>query len=138
MKELFDFIKYFIKIKFIRKNLGLCIFLLEWSTILTGLGFTVLGIGCIAWSMFSIWEQHQYYPGVDLQLNKIITRGYTLEDINVESDYSPVISPPDKILYPVYPKAGENIGSLTIPALKRKVSIFQSTNEIKLSEPGRE
>jgi LPXTG-site transpeptidase (sortase) family protein len=50
----------------------------------------------------------------------------TAEGVNVASDLSLVLSAPDK-LYPVYPVDGDNIGSLTIPALKRKLPIFQGT-----------
>jgi sortase A len=61
--------------------------------------------------MFNMWEQS----------------GYTAEGFNVESNPSFVPPAPDKTLYPVYPAEGDNIGSLTIPALAQKLPIIQGT-----------
>jgi sortase A len=71
----------------------------------------VLGIGCISWSMVSILGKEDY--------SKDYSIGITLAS--------------DKILYPKYPSEGDNIGSLTIPALKRIIPIIQGTgvNELK-------
>lgn len=47
----------------------------------------------------------------------------------------PLVSPvPDKALYPVYPAEGDNIGSLTIPALKQKFPILQGTGDVELKK----
>jgi sortase A len=40
----------------------------------------------------------------------------------------------DIILYPIRPKDGENIGNLTIPALKRVIPIIQGANEDELKK----
>jgi sortase A len=49
------------------------------------------------------------------------------KSVNVESGPSLVLAASDK-LYPVYPADGDNIGSLTIPALTQKLPIFQGTS----------
>lgn len=100
----------------------------------------VLGIGCIFWAIFSMWSQsgysvdttHSRYPiptTFDAELNKL-PGGNTA---TLESNYAIVLTPPGKILYPVYPIDGDIIGSLTIPALNRKLPIIQGTsvNDLK-------
>ena len=88
----------------------------------------VLGIGCISWSMFSMWAQ----PGYSIPTTPPVS---TAEGVNVESDPSLVLPAPDKTLYPVYPAEGDNIGSLTIPALKLKpLPIFQGTSVKELKK----
>ena len=78
------------------------------------LGFMVLGIGCISWAMFSMWAGSGH-SSANLQTDETFPPGSTAEGVNVESDP----------LYPVYPAEGDYIGSLTIPALKQKLPIFQ-------------
>ncbi|MCM1567692.1 MAG: class D sortase [Dehalobacter sp.] len=53
----------------------------------------------------------------------------------VETAPSLVLLAPDKILYPVYPAEGDNIGILTIPTLKLKWPIYQGT-DVKELEKG--
>lgn len=90
------------------------------------LGFMVLGIGCISWSMFNMWIHSGY------SANETPTT-FTAEPNKLTGNSSAhVVS--DKTLYPVYPAEGENIGSLTIPALNRKLPIFQGTNANELEE----
>jgi sortase A len=104
---------------------------LSWGKIslitVLSLGFMVLGIGCISWAMFSIWAQSDY---------SIPTTppGFTAEGVNVQSDLSLVLPTPDKTLYPVYPAEGDNIGSLTISALKLKLPILQGTGVKELKK----
>ena len=86
------------------------------------LGFLVLGIGCISWALFSIWEQSDY------------ALEYPAEGVNAASDPSLVLPTPDKPLYPVYPAQGDNIGSLTIPALEQKLPIIQGTDTDELKK----
>ncbi len=52
----------------------------------------------------------------------------------MESDPSLVLAAPDKPLYPVYPAEGDNIGSLTIPALKQKLPIIEGTGAEELKK----
>jgi sortase A len=94
------------------------------------LGFMVLGIGCISWAMFSMWAQSDY----SAHAIRSFPLGYTEGGVNVESDPSLVLPAPNKTLYPVYPAEGDNIGSLTIPALKRKLPILQGTGEKELKK----
>jgi len=86
------------------------------------LGLIVLGIGCISWALFNIWEQSRY------------SLEYPAEGVNVESDSSLVLTASDKPLYPVYPAEGDNVGSLTIPALKQKLPIIEGTGAEELKK----
>jgi len=79
--------------------------------------------------MFSMWAQSKSDYSADT-----FPPRYTAEGVNVESDPSLVLSAPDKSLYPVYPAEGDNIGSLTIPALKRKLPILQGTGDVELKK----
>lgn len=78
-----------------------------------------LGIGCISWAMYSMWSQPQ--------------SNYTAP-AQVTSAPSIVSPEPDKALYPDYPAEGDNIGSLTIPALKQKFLILQGTGDVELKK----
>lgn len=86
----------------------------------------VLGIGCIFWAMFSMGAQSDYF--VEAAPNSYST------PVPVQSDPSPALPEPAKALYPVYPVEGDNIGSLMIPALKRKLPIIQGTSEKELKK----
>ena len=72
--------------------------------------------------MFNIWEQSDY------------SLEYPAGGVNVESDPSLVLPAPDKPLYPVYPAQGDNIGSLTIPALEQKLPIIEGTGTDELKK----
>lgn len=92
------------------------------------LGIMILGLGFIFWGMFSVLGQPDYSIAntTDIVSNKLVVE-------NIEkSDYH-VVSTVDKVLYPVYPIEGDNIGSLTIPALNLELPVFQGTshNELK-------
>jgi len=105
------------------------------------LGFMGLGIGCITWAIFSLWVPYFYSADATSihvsnpttfvsEQNKLtgdsiatMKSGNSSDDLNL-----------DKIIYPVYPAEGENIGSLTIPALNRKLSIFQGTDVKELNK----
>jgi len=89
------------------------------------LGFMVLGIGGIAWAMFSLWTQSHYSADPP---------GYTAESNNAESDSPLALPAQDKPLYPVYPAEGDHIGSLTIPALKLELPILQGTGDEELKK----
>ena len=85
------------------------------------LGFIVLGIGCISWSMFSMFRFSipSTYGG---ELNKV-----TGESTAPVSPHPFLVPAPNKPLYPVNPTEGDNIGRLTIPALKLNFPIIQGT-----------
>lgn len=103
-------------------------------TILT-LGSIVLGIGCISWAMFSIWSPQSHYIA-DSELSNNSRTITTTAELNPHPDETYMQGNAfeneqmeyDKILYPTYPVEGDNIGSLTIPALKRELPILQGTN----------
>lgn len=101
----------------------------------------ILGIGCISWAMFNIWTQSGYsYDAAPSPYYTPTTLDVGLEKLTGEGTASVELRPLtinpniDKILYPVYPAEGDNIGSLTIPALNRKLNIFQGTSEKELSK----
>jgi sortase A len=101
------------------------------------LGLIVLGIGCISWSLFSIWSQSHYSKYVTPISDSIpITSSKELS--KVKKDSTPLVkSDPSlvhKAIYSVYPVEGDNIGSLTIPALKQKLPIFQGTDDKELTK----
>jgi len=81
----------------------------------------VLGIGCISWATYSMWSQPQ--------------SSYTTTVTAQVTSAPPLVSPaPDKASYPVYPAEGDNIGSLTIPALKQEFSVLQGTGDVELKK----
>jgi len=90
------------------------------------IGFIVVGIGCITWAMINIGAQPDYSVPYE----------YTTEVANIKSEPSPVplAIDIDKNLYPVDPSAGDNIGSLTIPALNQELPIIQGTGTDELKE----
>ncbi len=95
------------------------------------LGLMALGIGFVSWAMFSLWPQDSYSADVGSSGN-FPTVAYAADITGVTLDNTaPVES--DKALYPIYPAEGDEIGSLTIPALERKLPFFQGTgvNELK-------
>ena len=57
-----------------------------------------------------------------------------MEDGNVKSDNSNMLHPANKTLYPEYLVEGDNIGSLTIPVLNRKLTILQGTGDKELKK----
>jgi sortase A len=91
------------------------------------LGFMVVGIGCIAWAIFSIWAPIKYSVAAAPSSN-------LSPSIKTESKPSIVAPTPSDPLYSAYPAEGDNIGSLTIPALKRKITILQGTEEKELKK----
>ena len=88
--------------------------------IILSLGFLVLGIGSISWALINIWG----HSGNSLE--------YSAEDISAVPDPSLVLTEPDKPLYPVLPAEGDDIGTLTIPALERKLPIVEGTDADEL------
>ncbi|MBU3113781.1 class D sortase [Clostridium lacusfryxellense] len=104
------------------------------------LGFMVLGIGCISWSMFGIFGQSNYFVDtsnsykapttIDSKAKAVVGGGTSKVELDQSLDKNMQI----KTLYPVYPVDGDNIGSLTIPALNRKLTIIQGTSVDNLRE----
>ena len=85
----------------------------------------VCGVGCIVWSIFSMRSQSSYY-NEDTNIGDFIPEALSIKQIKIaEASTSSVES--HKPLYRVNPIEGDNIGSLTIPALNRKTPIIQGT-----------
>ena len=96
------------------------------------LGFMLLGLGIIYWSICGIWSQTHYSNQESIPPKKTIKK--IAENAIVKSETSNPVPPADKNLYPVQPVQGDNIGSLTIPALNRKLTMVQGTGEKELTE----
>jgi sortase A len=102
---------------------------------LLSLAFMVLGIGCISYAIFNIWSQSGYSsnsnnPNITLVVDKL--KGNSTTTVGTNS--SNVLPEPIKISYSVYPGEGDNIGSLTIPMLNRKLPIIQGTSAKQLKK----
>lgn len=93
------------------------------------LGFMVLGIGCISWTVFSI--SRYSIPASSAAEPKKLPEVSTAP---AESVPSPVLPVPAKAVYPIYPVEGDSIGTLTIPALKLELPILQGTEEKELKK----
>jgi sortase A len=93
----------------------------------------LLGLGVISWSICGIWTQTHYSKQLNITQKKTVIKKI-VDDVNVKSDTSNSLPPADKTLYPVYPVEGDNIGSLTIPALNRKLTMMQGTGEKELTK----
>lgn len=99
------------------------------------IGLIVIGVGCMSWALFNIWSQPDYSIDIldshylipdtfDDELNKL-TKGYTGA---LGLNPSPVLEAPDKAIYPSNPKEGDEMGSLTMPALNQRIPIIQGTS----------
>jgi len=98
------------------------------------LGFIILGLGSIAWSICGIWTQTYYSKQISIPHKRESTIKKIVEDVNVKSKTSnshPLIGKP---LYSIYPMKGDNIGILTIPDLHRKLIIVQGTGGKELKK----
>lgn len=93
------------------------------------LGFMVLGIGCISWSMFGMFR-FSIPTTYGAELNKVMESSTALQDL----DPSVVLPAPAKTIYALNPAEGDNIGSLTIPALKLGLPIIQGTGVKELEK----
>lgn len=101
----------------------------------------VFGTGCIFWAMYSLWI-HPNYSADATSSHYSIPATFAAErntltgDSNalVDSELSLVLPALSKPLYPIYPAEGDNIGSLSIPALERVLPIFQGTGVKELEK----
>src|SRR5450830_459660 len=98
------------------------------------LGFTVLGIVCICWALINIGAQSVYSTDA-YRSPSFSPTTFAVKQVKLTGDDGAPTEPsdasgifnPDKILYPLYPAEGDNIGSLSIPVLKQKLLIIQGT-----------
>src|SRR5450830_172384 len=105
------------------------------------LGFLVLGIVCICWALINIGAQYVYSadayrsPSFSPTTFAVKQAGLTGDDgAKTEPGDASGIFNSDKILYPLYPSEGDNIGSLSIPVLKQKLPIIQGTGTDELKK----
>lgn len=95
--------------------------------------FIVFGIGCISWALLSIWKQTHYTSYATPSPTTFTAERIKIKgDSNAKVKSDPSIS--HKAVYPIYPAEGDNIGSLTIPVLKRKIPVFQGTGGKELTK----
>jgi len=108
---------------------------------LLSLGFIVLGIVGICWALINIGAQSVHYadayssPSSSPTAFAVKQAGLTGDDgaPTGPGDASGILNL-DKILYPLYPAEGDNIGSLSIPVLKQKLPIIQGTGTDELKK----
>jgi len=98
------------------------------------LGFVLLGLWVISWSICGIWAQTHYSNQVSTPSKKTLAIKKIVKNVKVKPDTSNELLSTDKAIYSVYPVDGDNIGSLTIPALNRKLTILQGTGDEELNK----
>jgi sortase A len=105
---------------------------------IVSLGFMFLGIGFIIFALVHIGNS----SGITHRIgSKTVITAVSSQLVSVNNNVwngmpneSSVGIKEDIILYPMRPKAGENIGNLTIPVLKRVIPIIQGANEDELKK----
>src|SRR5450830_858821 len=105
------------------------------------LGFLVFGIVCICWALINIGVQYVHSVDAYRSYSSSPTTFAVKQDrlsedgaVPTESGDASDMLNSDKILYPVYPMEGDNIGSLSIPVLKQKLPIIQGTGTDELKK----
>lgn len=106
---------------------------------IVSLGCIILGIGFIIIALVHIGNSSGITHAIETET--IVTPAVSSHLVTENSiassgiqEESSVDLKEDIILYPVRPKEGENIGNLTIPALKRVIPIIQGANEDELKK----
>jgi sortase A len=103
------------------------------------LGFLILGIGFICLALIHIREQAVPSLAIEpkptsslptLQLNKLSE----VNAVPAESIHLSNLPKQDEILYSIRPEKGDNIGSLTIPALNQVLPIIHGADEDELKK----
>jgi sortase A len=105
-------------------------------TNILSLGFLILGIGFICWALIHIREQAVPTLAIEHKPTSSITAAQVnkfseVSSYPAESANSPKL---DEILYPIRPEKGDNIGSLTIPALNQVLPIIHGADEDELKK----
>ncbi len=86
-----------------------------------------LGIVFIFWAMFSIHANSDYFSGIINGTYSTPTTFSAETSDKLTGDIT-TSKKSEESLYNHYPAEGDNIGSLTIPALNRKLDIIQGTD----------
>lgn len=87
------------------------------------LGLIILGIGCFSWAMTGILSQPDFSA-----------EAYDGRDLLGEGLNSSTPKEAAEVIYPNDPKKGEKLGSLSIPALKMKLPIYEGTSDKELNK----
>jgi sortase A len=105
------------------------------------LGSLILGIGCMVWAIVEIKTQSVYSSAVETSPSLSIA---STQEKNRQPEIGPFTAnakpfayvglKEEEILYPVRPTEGDNIGSLTIPAIKQVLPIIHGANEDELKK----
>lgn len=102
------------------------------------LGLLIPGIVCICWAVVHIQAQTVHSTYTESGHSSTFptqTRGLTTNHVAPMESSQPVTAANAvKLLYPVRPVEGDNIGSLTIPSLRLKFPIIEGTNENDLKK----
>lgn len=85
------------------------------------LGLVVLGVGCTIWAVLGIIGQ----PDYSAEANNFSYAGHSTSGPQIKSMEEADIVPP---------KTDEKIGTLTIPALKLKLPIYEGTSDKQLNK----
>ena len=101
------------------------------------LGFLILGIGCISWAAYGILGQPNYAAEANSfnyqnhPISSVQPKSLTSVQPKSLSSIQPISS---EVAYSEIPKTGEKIGSLTIPAIKLKLPIYEGTSSKQLDK----
>jgi sortase A len=97
------------------------------------LGLLISGIVCSCWAVANIQAQTVHSTYTESNHSSTFppqTRGLMTNHVAPMESSQPVAAPTAvKLLYPVRPVEGDNIGSLTIPSIRLKLPIIEGTNE---------
>jgi sortase A len=104
------------------------------------LGLILLGIGCISWALIHINKTYDYTADKSRNTSSSLPTEQLEE--NTGNGTAPMEKKPelfnsinqDEILYPIRPIEGDEIGTLTIPALEQEIPIFHGVNEDELEK----
>ena len=117
--------------------------------LILSLGFLVLGIGCICWTLINIGAQSvrsvDNYSSIAFNPTALSptassTTAFEVKAVGIMEDDAATEEPPldivhpDKVLYPLYPVEGDQIGTLSIPVLEQELPIFQGTGVEELKK----
>lgn len=91
--------------------------------------FIILGIGYIAWGVFTVWAHPDYSITNTIDIEPSIIEG----DIT-DNGFEDNIVKTDTAIYSVYPAEGDSFGSLIIPMLDLELPIIQGTSDKELDK----
>lgn len=96
------------------------------------LGIIILGVGCISLFVFGTLFHSRNFPRTFNIQNS--AQSTFVEESEASSDKKMASDQSDVANYAVNPSEGDNVGTISIPALKREINIFQGTGADELSK----